>query len=207
MQIPHDVKEPFSHLPIGTLEFRVDSATVDMIGNEHPKYGVRVSLDVSGPDDAVGGSEDAVFLFGTDEDPGTLEQGVKAETFTAKGGRFLKFCEAAGLNIRGQNLEVVCSDLKGRTLKGRTVATKEPAIIQWGAKKGQPNTFAGRYRVRTAQWYSQADGPALGIQATVRELEAKENNGSAGIAPLTTAHGAPPPPSAPSSRAPLPRMR
>lgn len=207
MQIPQDIKEPFTHLSIGTLEFHIEEAHVDMIGNDNPKYGVRVSLEVAGPDEALGGKEEAMFMFGTDEDPGTLDGGVKPETFTAKGGRFLKFCEAAGLDIRGQKLEVVCSDLKGRSLKGRTVANKEQTIIQWGAKKGQANPYAGRYRVRTQQWYSQAEGPALNVQTTVRELEAKENNGTAGAsAPLATTHGAPPPPAAPSTRAPLPRM-
>lgn len=208
MQIPQDIKEPFSHLPIGTLEFTITEAHADMIGADNPKYGVRVALDVTGPDDAIGGSEDAMFMFGTDEDPGTLEGGVKAETFTAKGGRFLKFCEAAGVDIRGQQVAVVLSDLKGRSLKGRTTAQKEPAIVQWGKNKGQANPYVGRYRVRTQQWYSTSEGPPLGVQTTVRELEAKEGNGSAGASPqLVTTHAAPPPPPAsPSTRAPLPRM-
>jgi len=209
LQLPEQIKEPFSPLPIGVLKMRIEDAIRDMIGNENPKFGVRVALEVEEPLDAEGLSEETVFIFGTDEDPGTLEGGVKPETYTAKAGRFAMFCDAAGVEARGKNLDVVLSDLKDHRIKSRTTATKEPAVVQWGKNKGQANPYAGRYRVRTAQWYSANEGPAYGIQTTVRELEAKDNNGggTAASSPSLTTAQAPPPPAAPSPRAAFPRTR
>jgi len=214
MQIPDQIKEPFEQLPIGVMACRVTGAHEDMIGQQNPKWGISVSVEVTAPEDYAGVEDTFNFIIGTDEDPGDLTNQVTPATFTARAGRFERFCNAALLEIRGGDLAVALSDLKDRTLKGRTTASKEPPVFQFGNKKGQANPFAGRYRVRWTQWMRHDEGPQPNIQTTVREIEAKENDGGAGgkatfavTGPTTLGqHPTPPPPPSPSSRAPMPRI-
>lgn len=211
--IPETIKEPFEQLPIGVMAVRVKDAHQDMIGQQSPKWGIVATIEVTEPEDYAGTEDTVNFMIGTDDDPGDLESQVKPETFTARAGRFEKFCNATLLEIRGAALEIVLSDLKDRTLKGRTTASKEPVTFQFGARKGQANPYAGRYRVNWTQWMRSDEGPAPNIQTTVREIEAKENNGPAGERPLfaagaptpLSAMAAPPPPPSPAARAPMPR--
>jgi hypothetical protein len=215
MQIPDVIKEPFEQLPIGVMACRVTEAHQDMIGQQNPKWGIVVNIEVTEPEDFAGTTDTVNFMIGTDEDPGDLQNQVTSATFTARAGRFERFCNAAMLEIRGAALEVALSDLKDRSLKGRTTASKEPVTFQFGARKGQANPFAGRYRVNWTQWMRHDEGPQPNIQTTVREIEAKENDGGAGQRPLFAtgpaqvgfqATAAPPPPPSPGSRAPMPRV-
>lgn len=208
--IPENTKSAFTHLPIGTLAVRVTDVREDMIGNESPTYGIVADLEVTEPDEAAGMTSKVTFFIGTKDDRGSLEERVKPETFAARGGKFLEFCDKAGVsNTRGGNLEVVLSELRDRTLKGRTIAKKNPTTYQFGAKKGQPHAAPGRYNVEWSMWMSNEEGPQPSIQTTVAQLEASENNGSAGqphaAAPVHAQVSAPPPPPAPGARTAMPR--
>jgi len=128
-------------------------------------------------------------------------------------GRFVKFGEGAGVDVRGQDLEVSLSDMKDRVLKGRTTAEKEAKVFSYGARKGQANEkYQGRYNLNWAQWMDKDSGPAPVLQTTTRKLqeadEASGSNGSGGARPMAhagTTAPAPPPPPSPSARAPMPR--
>ena len=217
LTIPDSIKEPFEQLPIGVLVSRITDAKQTMIGQDSPKWGIAVDLEGTEPEEFAGHQDTVNFIIGTDEDPGDLQNQVKPETFQAKGGRFERFANAAGLEIRGVPLELVLSDLKDHTVKGRTTASKDPAVFQFGTKKGQANPYAGRYRSRWSQWMRADEGPAPNVQTTLRELEAKENDGSGGQRPLTPGvlpgqmalpgMTSPPPPPSPPSRAPMPHGR
>lgn len=205
--IPDTIKEPFQSPPIGLLRARIVEAKEAMLYGGQ-KYGLQVDVEVTEPADGAGITDTVDFALGTNDDPGSLEERVKPETFAARAGRFERFCNAAGVDIRGQNLEVVLSELRDRTLLGRTVAKKEPKVFEFGKKKGQDNPYAGRYNVEWTQWMRNDDGQPS-IQTTVAKLMAAENNGTAGVAPMPQPQPAglqsPPPPAAPSARAPMPR--
>lgn len=207
-KIPDTIKEPFQSPPIGTLLVRVLEGRETMLFGGQ-KYGIQFDVEVTEPDTVAGITDKVDFALGTNDDPGSLEERVKPETFTARAGRFERFCNAAGVDIRGANLEVVLSDMKDRTLGGRTIAKKEPSIYQFGKNKGQTNPYAGRYNVEWTQWM-RADETTPAIQTTVSALMAAENNGTAGNAPRPSGFtgqspsASPPPPPAPSARAPMP---
>lgn len=216
LTIPDSIKEPFEQKPIGVLAVRISDAKQAMIGQDNPRWGLAVDLEVTAPEDYAGVQDTVNFIIGTDEDPGDLTNQVKPETFKAKGGRFERFANAAKQEIRGVALEIALSDLKDRVLKGRTTASKEPPIFQYGTKKGQVNPYAGRYRVQWSQWMRADEGPEPNVQTTVRDLEAKENDGSGGARPLSGVLPGhmplpgltpPPPPPSPSPRAPMPPSR
>ena len=193
---------------VGITVLKVERAYENMVGRDNPKYAISLDLTVVEPAEYAGQEASHNFILGTKDDPGSLEARVKPETFASWGGaRFEKFALAAGVPIRGQNLEVVLSELKDRSVKARTTAAIEPAVYQFGAKKGQKNDYAGRYNLEWSQWMGVTDGPAPSITTTLRELRAKENNGTAGQQPSAapaTAHAAPPPPPSPAARAPMP---
>jgi hypothetical protein len=209
--IPETIKEPFQQPPVGTLVVKVlEGREAMLFGGQ--KYGISFDVEVTEPDAAAGITDQVDFALGTNEDPGSLEERVKPETFTARGGRLERFCNAAGVDVRGQNLEVVLSEMKDRTLKGRTIAKKEPKVFEFGKRKGQENPYAGRYNIEWTQWMRADEGGDPTVQTTIAALMAAENNGSAGDRPQIPlpASGvprmpSPPPPPAPSLRAPMPR--
>ena len=204
MVVPDVIKEPFQSPPIGTLLVKVTEGREAMLYGGQ-KYGIEFDVECTEPDEAGGITDTVQFAIGTNDDPGTLEEGVKAETFTARAGRLEKFVNAAGMDMRGQKLAVVLSDMKDRTLIGRTIAKKEPRIFEYGKKKGQENPYAGKYRVEWTQWLRADEGTPT-IQTTVAKLMAAENNGTGGAVPrpASAPAGSPPPPPAPSARAPMP---
>lgn len=171
---PENIKQPFEQLPIGVLQFAVVEAMENMIGKEDAKYGVQVSLACVAPPEAAGLTHSENFIFGTDEDPGDMQNGVTLETFEARAGRFDQFCQKAGdpgIDIRGADITQVCSMLKDQQIKGVTEASKEPAFVQWGKKKGQANPYAGRWRVNV-RWMALEEGGEPKITGTVADLEA-----------------------------------
>lgn len=204
--IPETIKEPNQQPPIGTLLVKVLEGRETMLFGGQ-KYGIQFDVELVEPADAAGITDKVDFALGTNEDPGTLEERVKPETFTARAGRLERFCNAAGVDIRGQNLEVVLSDMKDRTLGGRTIAKKEPKVFEFGKRKGQENPYAGRYNVEWTQWM-RADETTPAIQTTIAALLAADNNGTGGqaprVAPQATVSAPPPPPPSPSAR-PMPR--
>lgn len=210
--IPETIKESGGDFfeSIGVFLVHVDDLHENMIGKDNPKYGITADLSIVEPADIAGQTAQVNFFIGTNDDPGDLENRVKPETFAERAGRLDKFCTAAGVSIRGQNLEVALSDMKGRVLKGRTTAEKEPKVFQFGARKGQTNeNYQGRYNLNWAQFMKAEEGPPPCITTTRRKLQEADNNGSGGLKPAMqaapAAHSAPPPPPAPSSRAPMPR--
>lgn len=204
-RLPETIKEPFQSPPIGTLMVRVVEGREAMLYGGK-KYGIQFDVECTEPADASGITDKVDFAIGTNDDPGTLEERVKPETFAARGGRFMRFCEAAGVDVRGASLEVVLSDMRDRQVGGRTIAKKEPTVFEFGAKKGQTNPYGGRYNVEWTQWM-RADETTPAIQTTVAKLMAAENNGTAGNAPRVASQPtlqAPPPPPAPTPRASMP---
>ena len=196
---------------VGVFLVHVDRMYENMIGQKSPKYGITADISIVEPADIAGQTANVNFFIGTDDDPGDLTNRVKPETFAARAGRLDKFCTAAGVDIRGANLEVALSDMQDRTLKGRTTAEKEPKVFQFGARKGQANeNYMGRYNLNWTQWMKQDEGPAPVITTTRRKLQEADSNGSGGVAPGIQAPRpqatltAPPPPPSPASRAPMP---
>ena len=195
---------------VGVFLVHVDRMYENMIGKDKPKYGITADLSIVEPADIAGQTANVNFFIGTDDDPGDLTNRVKPETFAARAGRLDKFCTAAGVDIRGANLEVALSDMQDRTLKGRTTAEKEPKVFQFGARKGQANeNYMGRYNLNWTQWMKQDEGPAPVITTTRRKLAEADSNGSGGVqpgiqAPRPSTMTAPPPPPSPASRAPMP---
>lgn len=171
---PENIKQPFEKLPLGVLQWSIVDAMENMIGKENPVYGVQVVLSCIAPPEAVGVTHTENFMFGTEEDPGDLQNGVSLETFEARAGRFDQFCQKAGeqgIDIRGVDITQVCAALKDQQIKSNNEASKEPAFHQWGKKKGQPNQYAGTYRV-TPRWLALEEGGEPKITGTVAELEA-----------------------------------
>ena len=211
--VPTDIKEAGGDFfeSVGVFLVHVENMYENMIGKDKPKYGITADLSIVEPADIAGQTANVNFFIGTDDDPGDLTNRVKPETFAARAGRLLKFCDAAGVDIRGANLEVALSDMKDRTLKGRTTAEKEPKVFQYGARKGQANeNYAGRYNLNWQQWMKADEGPSPIITTTRRKLQEAEQNGSGGVqptaqAPRPAAAMAPPPPPAPGARAAMPR--
>jgi hypothetical protein len=197
---PGTIKQPFEQLPLGVLQWEIADAMENLIGNDNPKYGVQVSLAVVAPEEAAGLTHTENFIFGTDEDPGDLQNGVAEETFEKRAGRFDQFCQKAGeqgIDIRGQAIDQVCAMLKGQQIKSINEAKREPAFIQWGQKKGQANPYAGRYRVNP-RWLALEEGGEVKITGNVADLEAAD--ASQGAAPAA----APAPAPAPVQRAAAP---
>lgn len=204
--IPDTIKEPNQQPPVGTFLVKVlEGREAMLFGGQ--KYGIQFDVELLEPAEASGITDKVDFALGTNDDPGSLEERVKPETFAARGGRFERFCNAAGVDVRGQNLEVVLSNMKDHTLGGRTIAKKEPMVFEFGKKKGQNNPYGGRYNIEWTQWL-RADETTPVIQTTIGALMAAENNGTAGAQPRMAAPAAglqsPPPPPAPSARAPMP---
>ena len=106
--IPQEIKEPGGQFfgGVGVFVVHVDRLYENMIGQENPKYGITADLTLIEPGDCSGQTTSLNFFIGTNDDPGTLEGRVKPETFAERAGRLVKFCEAAGVDIRGQDLEV-----------------------------------------------------------------------------------------------------
>lgn len=209
---PENIKQPFTQLPLGTLQFVIVDAVENMIGKEDAKYGVQVSCACVAPPEAVGVTHSENFIFGTDDDPGDMQNGVALETFEARAGRFDQFCQKAGeqgVDIRGADIVQVCAALKDQQIKAITEATREPAFVQWGKKKGQANPYAGRWKVGV-RWMALEEGGEPKITGTTDELEAA-NPAPAPSAPAPAPVGraaAPMPPAqrtAPAPAAPAPR--
>lgn len=212
---PENIKQPFEKLPLGILQWSITDAMENMIGKENPVYGVQVVLTAVAPSEAAGVTHTENFMFGNDEDPGDLQNGVSLETFEARAGRFDQFCQKAGeqgIDIRGVDIGQVCAALKDQQIKSNNEASKEPAFHQWGKKKGQPNQYAGTYRV-TPRWLALEEGGEPKITGTVAELEAAspaQTTAGPAPAPVGRASAPMPPaqrgaaPAAPANRAPAP---
>lgn len=212
---PENIKQPFEKLPLGIMQWNITDAMENMIGKENPVYGVQVVLTAVAPSEAAGVTHTENFMFGNDEDPGDLQNGVSLETFEARAGRFDQFCQKAGeqgIDIRGVDIGQVCAALKDQQIKSNNEASKEPAFHQWGKKKGQPNQYAGQYRV-TPRWLALEEGGEPRITGTVAELEAAspaQAPSTPAPAPVGRAAAPMPPaqrgaaPAAPANRAPAP---
>lgn len=187
---PEYIKQPFEQPPLGTLVWQIMDAYENLIGQDNPKYGVSVELEATEPPDAVGVAHTENFIFGTDDDPGDMENGVIDETFTARAGRFDAFCQKADVDIHGKDIATVCQEIRDRNVKSHNEARQQPPILNWGANRGQPNPNAGRWNVRP-RWLHINEGAVPEITGTVAELEA-----AAPLAPAQTATAtapAPPP--------------
>ena len=215
-EVPSSIKESFEHPPVGVLLCRVAEVGGVMLGKEAQRYAIAVGLEIVEPNDYAGAQFTVNFFLGTDEDPGSIENGVRPETFSKRGTRFHKLTQATGVDIRGMKSDIMFSELKGRLLKARTTADREPAVFGFGARKGQRNEYAGRWRAEWSQWMSANEGPSPEVRTTIAELMAKDeatatvaagNGGAttAGFAPNSTLGTAPPPPPSPGS-APMPRV-
>lgn len=212
---PANIKQPFEKLPLGILQWVILDAMENMIGKENPVYGVQVVLESVAPPEAAGLKHTENFMFGTEQDPGDLQNGVSAETFEARAGRFDQFCQKAGeqgIDIRDAAIDQVCAALKDQQIKSNNVADKEPAFHQWGKKKGQPNQYAGTYRV-TPKWLALDEGGEPAVTGTVADLEAANPPAAAPPAPAPVGRAAAPMPpaqrgavpAAPAASAPAPR--
>ena len=205
-RIPDTIKEPNQQPPVGTFLLKVLEGREAMLYGGQ-KYGIQFDVEILEPAEAAGITDKVDFALGTNDDPGSLEERVKPETFTARGGRLERFCVSAGVDLRGQNLEVALSNMKDQQLGGRTNAKKEPLVFEFGKKKGQTNPYGGRYNIEWVQWM-RADETTPVIQTTIAALLAAENNGTGGVQPRPAAQTglqSPPPPPAPSARAPMPQ--
>lgn len=192
---PGKINAPFTQLPLGVLEWSVVEAFENMIGKESPKYGVTVKLSATGPDEAVGLPHTENFIFGTDDDPGDMTNGVSEETFTKRAGKFDEFCQKVGtqgVDVRDKAIDQVCAELKDQVIKSINEGKKESPIIQWGANKGQPNPYAGRYRVNP-RWMAIDEIGEPVVTGNVADLEAADP------APVQAA-----PAPAPRAAAPMP---
>lgn len=195
---PENIKQPFEKLPLGVMQWSITDAMENMIGKENPVYGVQVVLTSVAPPEAQGLTHTENFLFGTEDDPGDLQNGVTAETFEARAGRFDQFCQKAGeqgIDIRGVEIGQVCAALKDQQIKSHNEATKEPAFHQWGKKKGQPNQYAGTYRVQP-RWLALEEGGEPKITGTVADLEAANPPAALVPAPAPVGRAAAPMPPA-----------
>lgn len=186
---PDNIKQPFESLPLGILQWEISDAVENMIGKDNPKYGIQVSLTAIAPEEAVGVTHTENFVFGREDDPGDLQNGVSAETFEASAGRFDQFCQKAGdqgVDIRGQAIDQVCATLKGLQIKSNNEAKKEPQFVAWGKKKGEVNPYAGRYRVNP-RWLALEEGGDPRITGTVSDLEAADQAAGVGAPGLPPA--------------------
>lgn len=193
---PEVIKPSFEQPPLGTIVWQIMEAYENMIGRDSPKYGISVELEGIEPPEAVGVAHTENFIFGVlddrtlPDDPGDLENGVSEETFTARGGRFDTFCQKVDVDIRGGDLLAICQEIKDRSVKSRNEGQKQPAIISWGANRGQPNPNFGRYNVRL-RWLHISEGGVPEVTGTVADLEAAES--PAVTAQATASVPAPPP--------------
>lgn len=203
---PSAINAPFTQLPLGILEWTISQAYENMVGRDNPKYGVSVDLVVTAPEDAVGLKHTENFVFGTEDDPGDMQNGVTEETFTKRGGRFDEFCQKVGtqgVDIREKAIDQVCAELKDQAIKSINEAKKEPTLVAWGKNKGQQNPYAGKYRVNPRWMAIDEIGEAV-ITGNVADLEAADP--APALAPAPRAAAAPAPP-ATRGAAPAPAMR
>lgn len=204
---PSQINAPFSQLPLGILEWVVNEAYENMIGKDNPKYGVQIKLTATAPAEAVGLNHTENFIFGMDDDPGDMQNGVSEETFTKRAGKFDEFCQKVGtqgVDIREKSTEQVCAELKDQVIKSINEGKKEAAIVQWGVNKGQPNPYAGKYRVNP-RWMAIDEIGEPVITGNVADLEAADPAPVAAAAPAPAPRAAAPMPPAARTAAPAAR--
>lgn len=204
---PGKINAPFTQLPLGILQWSVSDMFENMIGKENPKYGVTAKLTCTAPEECVGLQHTENFIFGTDDDPGDMTNGVSEETFTKRAGKFDEFCQklgAQGVDIREKAIDQVCAEAKDQEIKSINEGKKEAAIVQWGVNKGQPNPYAGKYRVNP-RWMATDEIGDPAVTGSVADLEAADPAPVAAPAPAPAPRPAAPMPPAQRTAAPVAR--
>lgn len=196
---PVGIKDPGVLVPAGMLLLQIDELVEGTMGDDQ-KLVYQASGVVLEPEGAAGTPWKETFWIGTDEDP----DGQNEATWVARAGRLKIFCAKVGVEMEGQDMDVVCSEVVGQRVMARSTHSIEPNM-----KKGQPNQYAGRIRQGFAAWFTEGEHEVgLSDEAPKQRPDTPGNGAGRAAAPVATRPG--PKPLAPAgvrSAAPAPAAR
>lgn len=139
--IPTEIRDPYSMLPTGILQFKVADAFEASVGKEGEEvYGVIVQAVVTAPPSHAGEEHTETFFIGVNESAKAVQDGKlvadpnaeRPETWKARAGQFKKFCAHFDLQIEGADMDLVLAELKGKEILGKVIHATSKTLREDG---------------------------------------------------------------------------